>query len=92
MKIKSMFAVIAMMLTIMTAKAQMLNPVHFSSQLKELGGAEAEIIFSATIDTGWHVYSTNLGNDGPISASFTAAPRQGDKTVRPHVRHGTALL
>ncbi len=81
MKIKSSFAVIAMMLTIMTAKAQMLNPVHFSSQLKELGGAEAEIIFSATIDTGWHVYSTNLGNDGPISASFNAVKMEGVETV-----------
>ena len=70
-----------MMLTIMTAKAQMLNPVHFSSQLKELGGAEAEIIFSATIDAGWHVYSTNLGNDGPISATFNAVKMEGVETV-----------
>ena len=48
----------------------MSDPIHFSSQLKELKGGEAEIVFTATIDPGWHVYSTDLGNDGPISATF----------------------
>ena len=78
---RPLFAVMAMMLAIMTAQAQMLNPVHFSSQLKELGSAEAEIIFSATIDPGWHVYSTNLGNDGPIPATFNAVKMEGVETV-----------
>ena len=31
---------------------------------------EAEIVFTASIEKGWHVYSTGLGDDGPISATF----------------------
>ncbi len=63
------------------ASAQMVDPVHFSSQLKMLGGDEAEIVFTARIDDGWHLYSTELGNDGPISASFHANVMDGVKTV-----------
>lgn len=61
--------------------AQIKEPVHFTSQLKELKGGEAELIFSATIDPGWHVYSTGLGSDGPISASFHADKMDGMETV-----------
>ena len=70
-----------MVLMTVAAMAQMMNPVHFSSQLKELKGGEAEIVFSATIDPGWHVYSTNLGDDGPISATFNPVKMEGVETV-----------
>ena len=59
----------------------MMDPVHFTSQLKMLDSGEAEIIFSATVDPGWHVYSTDLGNDGPISATFNAVKMDGVETV-----------
>lgn len=61
--------------------AQMVNPVHFKSSLKMTGGDEAEIVFSAKIDKGWHLYSTELGSDGPISASFHANKMEGAETV-----------
>ena len=65
----------------LTAMAQMMDPVHFTSQLKTLKEGEAELVFSATIDPGWHVYSTNLGNDGPISASFNTVKMEGAEPV-----------
>ena len=61
--------------------AQMVNPVRFTSQLKMLEGNEAEIVFSASIDAGWHVYSAYLGNDGPISASFNMVKMEGAEVV-----------
>ena len=61
--------------------AQMMDPVHFTSQLKQLKEGEAELVFSATIDPGWHVYSTNLGNDGPIAASFNTVKMEGAEPV-----------
>ena len=61
--------------------AQMVNPVHFTSRLKTLEGNEAEIVFSASIDAGWHVYSTQLGSDGPISASFNIVKMEGAEVV-----------
>ncbi len=61
--------------------AQMLTPVHFSSRLKKLENNQAEIIFSAVIDAGWHVYSTGLAADGPISASFNVEKMDGAEKV-----------
>ena len=65
----------------LSAMAQMMDPVHFTSQLKLLKEGEAELVFSATIDPGWHVYSTNLGNDGPISASFNTVKMEGAEPI-----------
>jgi len=64
-----------------SVRGQIVDPVHFTSQLKMLEGDEAEIIFSATVDPGWHVYSTDMGNDGPISATFNAVKMDGVETV-----------
>ena len=61
--------------------AQMSDPVHFTSLLKEGKGVEADIIFSATIDKGWHVYSTNIGSGGPTAASFHADRLEGAELV-----------
>ena len=63
------------------ANAQMVDPVKFSSKLEMLKGDEAQIVFSGKIDDGWHVYSTDLGSDGPISATFNAVKMEGVKTV-----------
>lgn len=54
-----------------SAMAQMAEPVHFSTRIEKGDKAgEALIFFVGQIDAGWHVYSTELGDDGPISASL----------------------
>ena len=73
---KILMCLTALLCTVITS-AQIVNPVHFTSKLELLDGAKAEIVFTATIDNGWHVYSTELGNDGPISATFTVKKMEG---------------
>jgi thiol:disulfide interchange protein DsbD len=68
-------------LTTLTLHAQMLNPVKFSSHLQTNGTANAEIVFTGKINNGWHVYSTNLGSDGPISATFNINKINGVQLV-----------
>ncbi len=80
MKKKILLSLLAAVISVGTW-GQMMDPVHFSSQLKMLEGGEGEIVFSATIDDGWHVYSTDLGNNGPVSATFTAVKMEGVETV-----------
>ena len=80
-QVKKMTTTVVMALMAVTAMAQMMNPVHFKSELKTGKGAEAEIVFTATIDDGWHVYSTDLGNDGPIEATFNIEKMDGAETV-----------
>ena len=70
-----------MLMAVLVAQAQMVNPVRFTSALNKTSGAEAEIVFTAKIDAGWHVYSTDLGEDGPIEATFNAVKMDGVETV-----------
>lgn len=78
---KKIATVLVLLVATVCAMAQMADPVHFTSKLVMLEGDEAQIEFSARIDQGWHVYSTGLGNDGPISATFNATKMDGVKTV-----------
>ena len=78
---KKIATVLVLLVATVCALAQMADPVHFTSKLVMLEGDEAQIEFSARIDQGWHVYSTGLGNDGPISATFNATKMDGVKTV-----------
>lgn len=59
------------------ASAQMQDPVHFSVSQKKVAPDEIEVTFSGKIDTGWHVYSTALPADGPISATITTEKNEG---------------
>src|SRR5574344_983653 len=78
---KKTLTVLVLLVASVCAMAQMADPVHFTSKMTMLGGDEAQIEFSAKIDNGWHVYSTGLCNDGPISATFNASKMDGVKTV-----------
>ena len=73
--------ILLLLLFVLGVQAQIADPVHFKSELKTSKGADAEIVFTATIDPGWHVYSTNLGQSGPIEASFNAVKMDGVETV-----------
>ena len=62
-------------------QAQIQDPVKFNSELKILAADEAEVVFTAAIDKGWHVYSTDLGDGGPISATFNVEKIFGAEVV-----------
>ena len=61
--------------------AQMQDPVQFKTEWKEISATEAEIVFTGTIDAGWHVYSTELGDGGPTSATFNIDEIKGAELV-----------
>lgn len=77
---KSLFSVLLLLLAVMT-QAQIQEPVKFKTELKNVSADEVEIVFSATIDNGWHVYSTELGEGGPISATFNTEKLSGASLV-----------
>ena len=62
-------------------QAQIKDPVKFKTELNSLSDTEAEIVFTAAIDKGWHVYSTDLGDGGPISATFNVEKKSGVELV-----------
>ena len=78
---KKLMTLALMLFAALMVNAQMAKPVHMSSKLKTNGTAEGEIVFSGSIDPGWHVYSTGLGSDGPISATFHIDKKDGLELV-----------
>ena len=70
-----------LLLFAVAVQAQIQDPVKFNSELKILAADEAVVVFTAAIDKGWHVYSTDLGDGGPISATFNVEKISGAEVV-----------
>lgn len=85
MKFKFLFALL--MLFNLTALAQM--PVHFSVKQNQVSPTEVDVIFTAKIDAGWHVYSPNLGADGPTEAKVFTEKSEGAQAVGKLIAKGS---
>ena len=90
MKRRNTLLILFTLLFSLTAMAQQ-NPVHFSVQQKQVSPTEVEVIFTAKIDQGWHVYSTNLPADGPTSASLHVDKAEGVTPVGKLTTRGKEL-
>ncbi len=70
---KLIVAAAALMLS-MGVKAQIESPVKWSYAAKKISSTEAVVLLRATIQDGWHIYSQNVKDGGPIKTSFTFSP------------------
>ena len=51
--------------------SQIYNPVTWDFSQKEISDSEIQLQFKATIEKGWHLYSQNISDDGPVPTTFT---------------------
>jgi DsbC/DsbD-like thiol-disulfide interchange protein len=65
---------IAVSVISMGAYAQIETPVKWSYAAKKISSTEAVVFLKATMEDGWHIYSLNVKDGGPIKTSFTFAP------------------
>ncbi|MGI4759432.1 MAG: protein-disulfide reductase DsbD domain-containing protein [Janthinobacterium lividum] len=56
------------------AQAQILTPVHWSYAAKKTSATEAVVFLKATINPGWHVYSQNVKDGGPVKTTIKFDP------------------
>ena len=77
---KRFFCGLGLWLMALCVQAQILDPVTFQTEFNKISDDVAEVVFTASIDPGWHIYSTDLGEGGPIAASFNI-----DKVTGAHV-------
>lgn len=61
---------ILLMAGFFTTSGQILQPVKWSFDSKQVDNDEYDLIFTANIDPGWHVYGTDIPEGGPIATSF----------------------
>ena len=50
--------------------AQQLDPVKWTYSVKETSATEAELLFTAKLDAGWHLYSQYTDPNGPLAIEF----------------------
>lgn len=74
---KKLISSLLLSFVVCVLQAQVKDPVKFKTEFNTLSDTEAEIVFTAAIDKGWHVYSTELGDGGPISATFNVDKTSG---------------
>ncbi|MGB4398232.1 MAG: cytochrome c biogenesis protein CcdA [Daejeonella sp.] len=82
---KILLAVFAFFLSI-TAHAQFADPnakiedpVKWSFRSEKISATEFDLVITATIDNGWHVYSQFIEEGGPIPTSFKFTPSNAYK-------------
>ena len=54
--------------------AQIMDPVKWTFQVKDLNENESELVFTAQLDEGWHLYSQHTDPNGPFGISFQFTP------------------
>ncbi len=74
---KKLLSFLGLILTAVVVQAQILDPVSFRTEFNKVSDDVAEIVFTATIDPGWHIYSTDLDEGGPIAATFNVERATG---------------
>jgi len=70
---KVLFLAVALLITT-GAFAQIEAPVKWSYAAKKISSTEAVVFLKANIQKGWHIYSMNVKDGGPIKTSFTFSP------------------
>ncbi|HPE77676.1 MAG TPA: cytochrome c biogenesis protein CcdA [Draconibacterium sp.] len=66
---KKIFVLFTLIFTTLFINAQIVNPTKWEFDSKQ-NGKEVDLIFKATIESGWHLYDTDLPEGGPIATSF----------------------
>ena len=74
---KTVLCLAALLACCNVAFAQMLEPVKWTQELKMVSETEAELIFNATIEEGWHLYTTDVPDGGPLPASLRIDVMEG---------------
>lgn len=58
-------------LTATSLNAQIFEPVKWSTSVEKVSETEFYLVANAIIDSGWHLYSQNVPENGPIPTAFT---------------------
>ena len=77
----SISALMLLLVLTQTSLAQIVNPVSWTFDKKKISDTEYELYFEATIDKGWHLYSTTLPEGGPIATSINYENSEGFELV-----------
>ena len=78
---KKLLYLLVFSLSFLPVFAQIQDPVKWTYSVKELNETESELVFTAQLDEGWHLYSQYTDPNGPIAIYFEFAPTKSYKLI-----------
>ncbi len=78
-------------LFLFTAASAQEMPVKFTVQQKQVSPTEVDVVFTAKIDKGWHVYSTNIPDGGPTAATLHTDKAEGAQPMGTLIKQGKEI-
>lgn len=69
MKYKKLFLSIIGLVSVLSMAGQIISPVEWDIRFDKNNTTDGVVIFSAQIEKGWHLYSTDLPDGGPVPTS-----------------------
>ena len=64
------YVLLALLIFSLNGFSQILDPIDWSTSVEKISDTEYDLVITATIDAGWHLYSQNVPEDGPIPTTF----------------------
>lgn len=71
--------VLTLLCAVLPGLSQILNPVSWTTSLEMKGDDRGEVVMTATIEPGWHMYTNNIPDDGPTALSIDFSTLKGVK-------------
>ena len=68
---KKIVLLLSLLILSLSSFAQIYDPVKWSTSVEKISDSEFDLIITASIEDGWHLYSQNVPENGPIATSFT---------------------
>ncbi|MFD2827221.1 protein-disulfide reductase DsbD family protein [Leeuwenhoekiella polynyae] len=59
-------------------EAQVVDPIKWTTETEKISDTEYLLISKATLDVGWHLYSQQVPDGGPVATSFMYDDSNGD--------------
>lgn len=75
---KKLLFVLLAFLAFATGNSQIKKPVKWTSKTEKISDTEFNLIMSATIEEGWHVYSQFTPEDGPLPITLKFKNQKGN--------------
>ena len=77
---KKIYLAITLLFTVFFAQAQLVEPVKWSAAVEKISDTEYNLIYNATIEEHWHLYSQHLPEGGALPTEFFYDEEQLGKT------------
>jgi thiol:disulfide interchange protein DsbD len=69
------------LLTFGTAKAQVLDPVKWTTSVEKVSEQEVFLVFKAKLEKPWHMYAQNFDDGGPLKMVWTLKENKDFKKI-----------